>query len=393
MKTLIHRFSIVLAAASLSSLAGCDGGTTEPLRIGATMSQSGAYVTQGSAARNGYLLCAEDLNRSGGLLGRPVEFVIYDDESNQARAQALYEQLITEDRVDAIMGPYGSTLTEAVAPITEKHRFVHITPLAATSSIWEQGRHHLFMVLPPADVFLAGLITLADEHGYQRVAVLHEDALFPHAAGQGAARLANDKGMAVVFNQAYPSGTTDFSAYLQEIAAADTEVLALAASALDNFVAITEQLKALDINVKMIGNSGAVDEYQQALGADADYMFGLSAWEASVPLPGSEAFVAAYQERFQRAPSFHAAGAYGSCQLLAHAITTAGSLNSDAIRDVLLNTEMTTVFGPFKVDKRGYQIAHQGVFIQWQEGEKRVIWPPQQAVAEPIIPMPSWQER
>lgn len=397
-KSKLGKVSFSAVALSLSiafsiSLSGCGNQSQEPLRIGATMSQTGAYQTQGQAARNGYLLCEQDLNAAGGILGRPVEFVIYDDESSQQRARALYEQLITQDQVDAIMGPYGSTLTEAVAPITEKHRFVHISPLAATSSIWEQGRHHLFMVLPPADVFLAGLITLAEQQGYQRVAVLYEDALFPSAAAQGAIDLATTKGMEVVFQQAYASGTEDFRAYLTAIGNADTEVLALAASALTNFVTITEQLKELDVNVNLLGTSGAVDEFQQALGADANYVMGLSAWEASVPLPGSERFVRDYQARFERAPSFHAAGAYGSCQLLAHAIETAGSLNSDAIRDVLLNLEMTTVFGPFAVDKRGYQTAHQGVFVQWQEGEKRVIWPPQQAVATPQMPMPTWSER
>ncbi|MCL4409328.1 amino acid ABC transporter substrate-binding protein [Aliidiomarina haloalkalitolerans] len=390
---LTKKVGTLLTSALLLHLVGCGQQAQEPLRIGATMSQTGAYQTQGQAARNGYLLCEQDLNAAGGLLGRPVEFVVYDDESSQERARALYEQLISVEQVDAIMGPYGSTLTEAVAPITEKHRYVHISPLAATSSIWEQGRHHLFMVLPPADVFLAGLINMAEQHGYQRVAVLYEDALFPAAAAQGAIDLATSKGMDVVFQQAYTSGTEDFRSYLSDIATAETQVLALAASALTNFVTITQQLKELDINVQLMGTSGAVDEFQHALGADADYVMGLSAWEASVPLPGSEQFVRNYQARFQRAPSFHAAGAYGSCQLLAHAITSAGSLNSDAIRDVLLNLEMTTVFGPFAVDKRGYQTAHQGVFVQWQDGEKRVIWPHEQAVSEPRITMPTWSER
>jgi branched-chain amino acid transport system substrate-binding protein len=177
-----------------------------PIRIGATMSLSGAYATQGVPAHNGYRLCEQHLNEEGGLLGRTVEFVIYDDESSTATAIDRYERLIIEDEVDAVMGPYGSTLTEAVAPTTERHRMVQISPLAATSSIWEQGREYLFMVLPPAELFLAGLIEMADERGLTRVAVLQEDALFPRAAGDGAARLARQRGMELHCTRRTPAG-------------------------------------------------------------------------------------------------------------------------------------------------------------------------------------------
>ena len=86
------------------------------------MSETGPYATQGVPARNGYRLCEQDVNEQGGILGREIEFVIYDDESDAETAIALYERLIGEERVDAVMGPYGSTLTEAVAPVTEAHR-------------------------------------------------------------------------------------------------------------------------------------------------------------------------------------------------------------------------------------------------------------------------------
>jgi len=113
------------------------------------MSETGAYSTQGIPARDGYRLCEMHVNEQGGVLGRDIEFLIYDDESDTETAIDLYERLITEDEVDAIMGPYGSTLTEAVAPVTERHRMVHVSPLAATSSIWEQGREYPLWCFPP----------------------------------------------------------------------------------------------------------------------------------------------------------------------------------------------------------------------------------------------------
>jgi branched-chain amino acid transport system substrate-binding protein len=362
----------------------------EPIRIGATMSESGHLSTQGRAAANGYRLCEQHVNADGGLLGREIRFEILDDESDSDTAIALYEQLIVDDEVDAIMGPYGSTLTEAVAPVTERHHMVHISPLAATTSIWEQGREYLFMVLPPAELFLAGLIDLADQHGLERVAILTEDALFPRAAGSGAESLARERGMEVVFHEAYSTGSDDFTTWLERLDDHNIEVLAMAASSLGDFITIVEQMKAADIRIEMFGTSGAVSQFAESLGSAADFSYGLSAWEPTLDNPGIERFVTDYQARFEMAPSFHAAGAYGSCQLFAKAVEHTGSLESDKLRQALLELETTTVFGPYAVDERGYQVANQGLTIQWQHGEKAIVWPSDKAQTQPWHPTPSW---
>lgn len=357
-----------------------DGPT--PIRVGATMSQSGALATQGTAAMNGYRLCEAHLNSSGGVLNRPVEFIIYDDESNSEQAQALYRRLIEEEGVDAILGPYGSTLTEAVAPITEEHQYVHISPLAATSSIWEQGREYLFMVLPPAEVFLSGVIALGEREGFTQFAVLQEDALFPRAAGRGAVDEIAARGLHLVFHETYPSGVGDFNSIAQQLADEGVEVLAMAASALDDFIAMREALIETGIELKLFGTSGAVQEFADALGEHANGVLGLSAWEPTLDNPGVDTFTQTYQARFERAPSFHAAGAYGTCQIWAESVRRANSLTADSIRREILDLDIYTVFGRFRVDERGYQIAHQGVIIQWQDGEKVVVWPDEQASGE-----------
>jgi branched-chain amino acid transport system substrate-binding protein len=381
-------------------LAGC-GGTApapdrpggQPIRIGATMSETGSLATQGIPARNGYRLCEQDVNAQGGLFGRDIEFVMYDDESDPERAVALYERLIVEDGVDAVMGPYGSTHTEAVAPVTERHRQVLISPLAATSSIWEQGRRYLFMVLPPAELFLAGLVDMAADRGLRTVAIVQEDALFPRAAGAGAAERAASHGMDVVLHETYARGTEDFSALLARVQAAGAEVLGMAASSLGDFILVARQMRESDVNVSMFGTSGAVAEFRDALGPTAEYVYGLSAWEPVLPNPGIAEFVAAYRREFHQAPSFHAAGAYGSCQIFVEAARRAGSLDAEALREQLLALEMQTIFSEFAVDERGYQTANRGLFVQWQDGEKVVVWPADLATAEPRFPTPAWNRR
>ncbi len=365
----------------------------QPIRIGATMSETGAYSTQGVPARAGYLLCQKHVNEEGGILGRKIEFLIYDDKSDSKAAVALYEKLIVEDKVEAVMGPYGSTLTEAVAPVTEKHRQVMIAPLAATTSIWEKGRRYIFMVLPPAELFLAGLIDMASRNGLKTVAIIEEDSLFPKAAGKGAVELAKKKGMEVVLHETYAKGTKDFSAILAKVRAAKADVLGMAASSLGHFIVVARQMKEQDINVKMFGNSGAVAEFQKELGKTAEYSYGLSAWEPSLPNPGIKEFVEGYQKEFNKAPSFHAAGAYGSCQIFMEAARRAGSLDSEKLREQLLKLKTKTIFSDYAVDERGYQLANKGLFIQWQDGVKVVVWPDELATGKPRFPAPPWSQR
>jgi branched-chain amino acid transport system substrate-binding protein len=365
----------------------------QPIRIGATMSQTGPYDTQGVPARNGYLLCQKHVNETSGVLGRQIEFVIRDDQSDTRLAPTLYERLIVDDKVDAVMGPYGSPLTEAVAPVTEKHRKVMLAPLAATSSIWEKGRRYLFMQLGPSELFLAGLVDIAARNGLKTVALVSEDTLFPKSAAKGTTELARKSGMDGVLHEEYPKGTKDFSAILAKVKAAKPDVLGIASANLTDFIVFTRQMKEQDVNVKMFGDTTAVAEFQQELGKSAEFVYGASPWEPTVPYPGVKAFVDGYQKEFNKAPSLHAAGAYAGCQLFMEAVRRAGGLDSEKIREQLLRLKTTTIFGEYAVDERGYQIANKGLLVQWQDGAKVVVWPDQFATAKPRFPTPAWSQR
>src|SRR6185312_4155448 len=139
----------------------------------------------GSYQKEGYDICIDELNAKGGLLGRKVELVIYDDQSQPATAVKLYEKLITEDKVDAVMGPYSSAISEAVANVTEKYKKVMVAPLAATTSIFKKGRKYAFMVISPAEVYLEGLVDIAARNKLKTIAIVNEDTLFPKSSAAG----------------------------------------------------------------------------------------------------------------------------------------------------------------------------------------------------------------
>jgi branched-chain amino acid transport system substrate-binding protein len=369
-----------------------------PIRIGASLSLTGTYAKLGKNQHEGYKLCEKDINQKGGLLGRKVEFVVYDDQSTPATAVRLYEKLITEDKVDAIMGPYSSPVTEAAANVTEKYKKVMVAPLAATTSIFkrppDKKRHYIFMVISPAEIYLEGLVDIAARRGLKTVAVVNEDTLFSKAAAAGAADIAKKKGMQVVFQEAYPKGNTDFSALLAKVKAANPDVLA-AATYFDDAVALTRQMRELDINPKMYGVTvgGDLPEFYDTLKQNAEYVYGATQWEPVLPFSGNKEWFEVYKKEFGHEPSYHSAAGYAGCLVYTEAVKRAASLDADKVRDQLLKLEMRTMFGDFKVDQDGFQIAHKMVTFQWQGEKKVVVWPDDLAQGKVRFPTPPWSQR
>lgn len=396
----MFRFVLILSMSTLivAGSASAQQQTTSdrpPLRIGATMSLTGkAYAVQGGYGREGYLLCQKHLNAQGGLLGRPVEFLIYDDESDEKTAARLYEKLITEDKVDAILGPYGTAITEAVADIPDRHRMVMVAANAATSSIWEKGRKYLIMVLAPVDSAAIGALELAARNGLKKVAIVNQDALLPKAVAKTTNELAKSKSLDVVAFETYPTGTSDFSALLTKVRDAAPDLLVAAAVRLDDLVAIMRQMRGMNLDIKMVSSLpyGLLPEFYQQLGKDAEFVYSATFWEAGLPNPGNREFVAAYQKEFNRAPAVQSANSYAGCQIFAEAVRHAGTIESEKLRQALLSLRTKTILGDFAVDQRGFQIGQRAVTIQWQDGKQAVVWPDGLGGA-PRLPTPNWASR
>jgi branched-chain amino acid transport system substrate-binding protein len=384
--------ALAVAVAAISLPADAQG----PIRIGASLSLTGTYAKLGKNQHEGYQLCIKDLNAKGGLLGRKLDLVVYDDQSMPATAVRLYEKLITEDKVDAVMGPYSSPVTEASANVTEKYKKVMVAPLAATTSIFKKTprRQYIFMVISPAEVYLEGLVDMAAKRGLKTVAVVNEDTLFSKAAAAGAVELAKKKGMQVVYTEAYPKGNTDFSALLTKVKAANPDVIA-AATYFDDAVALTRQMKELNVNPKMYGVTvgGDLPEFYDTLKQNAEYIYGATQWEPTLPYPGNKEFFEAYKKDFNHEPSYHSAAGYAGCVIYAEAVKRAGSLEADRVREQLLKLETKTMFGEYKVDQDGFQTAHKMVTFQWHGDKKVTVWPDELAQGKVRFPTPAWNQR
>jgi branched-chain amino acid transport system substrate-binding protein len=385
---------IALALAAATLVASLPAAAQGPIRLGASLSLTGTYAKLGNYQHEGYKLCVKQANDKGGVLGRKIEMLVYDDQSTPSTAVRLYERLITEDKVDAVMGPYSSPVSEAAANVTEKYKKVMVMPLAATTSIFKKGRKYIFMVISPAETYLEGLIDMAARRGLKSVAIVYEDTLFAKTAATGAADLAKKRGMQVTFQEGYPKGNQDFSAILTKIKAVNPDVLA-ASTYFDDAVAITRQMKELNVNPKMYGITvgGDLPEFYDLLKQNAEYIYGATQWEEALPYPGNKEFVEAYKKEFNREPVYHSAAGYAGCVVYLEALKRAGTLDADKVRDTLLKLEMKTAFGEFKVDADGFQVAHKMVTTQWQEGKKAIVWPDELSTAKARFPMPPWTQR
>jgi len=383
------------------------GDAQQPLRIGASLSQTGSFAALGQNQLRGYQLCVKHANEKGGVLGRRIELLVEDDQSKAPTAVAIYEKLIAQDKVDAILGPYGSPITEAVASVNEKYKMPMVT-LAATTSIFKKGRKFIFMVLPPAEIFLEGLMDMAAKRGLKTVALINEDTIFPKATAQGTIELAKKKGLQVVFVEAYPKGTTDFSAILTKVRAANPDVLG-AATYFDDAVAIIRQMKVINLSPKMYGVTvgGDLPKFHEVLSRDAEFVYGATPWDPElvtlragglIPIarqyPGAKEFVESHKREFSGADlSYHTAAGYAICQILVEAIKRTGSLDGEKIREQILKMDLHTVFGHFKVDPDGFQIAHKMLMFQWQDGKKAIVWPEELAPGKARFPTPPWSQR
>jgi len=383
--------------------------TQAPIRIGATVAQSGDAAFDGRTLLRGYQLCVKHTNDNGGVFGRKLELIVYDDALASATASRLYERLIVQDKVDFVLGPWGSGQAEAAADVTEKHKMPMVAPAAAASSIYTKGRKFIFGMNPSGESGLEGLIDLAGKKGLKTVAMIYMDTIYGRAVSQGAAVLAKKNGLQVIMTEAIARGTTDFAAIMTRLRAANPDVLGGAVPVIESSVALIRQLKASSVNPKLTGMTVGVDtfKFHEILGRDAEFVYGAAPWLPElvevragglIPVarqyPGAREFVEAYRSAFPGADlSVNSAAAYGACQVLVEAVRRAGSVDNGKVRGAISQMDYNTVYGRFQVDRDGLQVGHKNVLFQWQDGKRAIVWPEELAPAAPRFPTPPWGQR
>ena len=391
--------AVAVALALVLVVAGAAGANHRPnneVLVGGAISQTGRYAEPAGRQVNSIRLWADEVNARGGLLGHKIVLRLLDDRSDTQTSIKLYEKLITEDKVDLVLGPYSSGITEAVANVTERYKMPFVAYGASSTPIWEKGRKYVFNIVAVAEDYQKGAVHLARQLGIKRAAIIGEDSLFPRQAGKGAREWAQKLGIEIVVDENYPLKQTDFTALLQKIAAAGAEAV-FSNSYFADSAAQLRQMREQNLNFKLYCSTigPGLPNFPEQLGATAEYVLGFSQWEPLPQVlkhPGMKEYIEAYEKRFGEKPNYHAGGAYGALQVTEAAVKKAGSFDGDKLRDALASIDVPTVFGRYKVDARGMN-SHEGLTFQILRGKRLVVWPEKWAESKPELPMPEWSKR
>jgi len=419
---------ITVALALVGLLAAACGGTTTPgagtsgqttvkkdLIIGFTASQTGAQNVASNKQTEGIKLWVDDVTKAGGIKLKDGTILMpqiksYDDQSATDRVQALYTKLINDDKVDFLLSPYSSGLVKAAAVVSEQNGKVMITAGGADDATMEQGFRNIYQVYTPASKYLTGAIDLMLklDPTIKKVAIVNEKDSFSTSVVAAAKPYAESKGLQVVVNQGYDTGTVDFGPFINQISAAAPDAI-IGGGHLPDGTTLAKQLYEKKVSARFVALLVAPPEPTFAdIGDAAQFIVGPSQWEtqtkysaeaaktAGVPFygPTGADFTTAYKAKFSAPPSYHSAGGYAAGLTLQKALEDAGSTDPEKVKTALDKDDFMTFYGriKFSTDPKmhGKQIAHEMVYVQWLKGSDgklatQIVWPAEAKSADPQL--------
>ncbi len=395
------RLAIVGATCAALALAACGAPATPSptsIKIGAVVPLTGRYASGGEQIKNGYELAVEDINNAGGVtVGGtkiPLELILLDDESDPTKTVQRLETLFSSNDVVAYLGGFGSDLHAAAAGIAEKNKVPYLGVAFALKKVHDQGFKYLFSPFPKSPSLAVTTFDMLDTLSPKPSKI----AIFAETTDWGAelrdlwTEQANARGYSVVA-QEYAPGSQDFSPIILAAKDAGAEVVLALPNPPDG-LALAKQMKELDFNANLYLFIRASDSLSWAenLGKDGDYFMLMPGWNPGVKFSGVAEMLERHQAKYGKSAQATTGPAYAAVQILADAITRAGSLDRDKIRDAIAETDMMTVVGSVKFNADGTgQVTT--VINQWQDGKQVLIWPPDQAVGQVAYPAAAWTER
>lgn len=406
----ILMFPLATGIAIFPWTAGTSQAATCPdtIRVGMVFSLTGREARPGNYQVEGIRLAMNQINAAGGVSVKacgkrlPLEPVVYDDQSDQARSAQLAERSMTSDRVPAMISGYSTVLAEAQSVMPDRYQVPWITGGAAASAIFSQGRQWIFGTLSPVDAlgyttmqFLASLVEQGKLSKGLKIAVVVENT--DHGKDYVAGILQWIKEhpgtFGVVFNESFQLGGTDFSGLLQRAKGARADIF-LSDAHLQDYVTMHRQYTQMGLYHRIVsyGARGPEAPARQALGSAVDYVFAGVWWSEDLPYPQVKAFTDAYKKAYGRSPdSWYAATAYDSVRILAKAIEAAGTLDRKAIRDALREVGLTDSILPGQTLKFPVNGQVQAPFVIVQNkpgGRVDIVYPGDAKTGEAVADIP-----
>jgi branched-chain amino acid transport system substrate-binding protein len=378
---------------------------THTILFGAAVSLTGAQAKLGRLTQEGYNFWADYTNTHGGIRVGTTRYSVairyLDDESNPAATARAAEQLISNDHIDFLLGPYGSAEAFAAAAVAERHGVPMISSGGSAERTFNQGYRYVFGVQSPARKYLTGIIEYAVRRTPrpQTIAICAADDAFSLEVQQGTVQSANDHGIHVVYAEHYTDDPATITAAAANIVAKHPDII-LNAGHLQDAIALQNALAANNATALIYGYSVGPDTpaFRTALGSKAQGVLGSAQWSSAVTYLGdpgfyhtAPAYAAAFAKAVGHSPDYHDAEATAAGLAFSYAIQAANSTDHDAVRDALTKLNVTTFFGQIKFDSRGVNVYKPMVVNQIQGDTLVTIYPYRLANAQPIYPAPAWR--
>ncbi len=389
-KTLGISFAMMMASTALAQ-AAC-----EEINIGAAISLTGKYATNGVHTQNGYEFAIKKIDENGGVkIGdKCYKFKVtyYDDESKGDRAATLAERLINQDKVQYMLGPYSSGMTKAIAPVTEKYQIPMIEAEGASRSLFNKGYKYLFAVLSTSEQYLASAVTLAGEKAKEagkemsdvKVAIAVENDPFSLDIRAGVMEDAKKAGMKIVIDEKLPRDLSDMTAILTKVKLIKPDLLVVSGHSKGAATAV-RQIGEQKIASPMIAMTHCeAADVTGNFGAAANDILCSTQWAETLtyedPIFGTAAnyeteFKAAYPEYGEKKVPYQTAQASAAIYVYKDAFERAGSLDKEKVRDAISATDMKTFYGGIKFSEAGNNVAKPMVLRQIQDGKYNVVAP------------------
>jgi branched-chain amino acid transport system substrate-binding protein len=380
------------------------------ITFGAAVSLTGKTAKEGGYIKDGYELFKDEINKAGGFkVGDKkclIDIKYYDDASDPDTSAQLVEKLVTEDKVDLLLGPYGTNPTFSASAIAEKYEIPMIEGGGAGLKIFNRGYNYIFGTLPAAPNYLRSVIdaALAKDPSIKTAAILVENDGFSLEVADGAAAYAKEKGLDVVYKEQYPSNTQDVSSLITAVKAKNPDMILGAGHAADAIL-IMKGLKDQKVNAKAYAFSvgPTSPDFRQTLGKDADYVLGIGPWTEAMKFKGDDVFGTA-QNFAEMMRAKYGADAYktvpyqaasGAAALLAYqkAIEAAGTIEAKAVREALSQLDFQSFYGDVKFTPEGIIVKPMGVVQLQPDGETYTVYPPGAANGEFLYPAKPWDQR
>lgn len=379
--------------------------TQDSITLGIAISLSGRYALLGRQVLEGLECYIRDVNATGGMrLGSenrklPVSLIVEDDESDEAKVRSLTEKLITHDKVDLLMGPYGSGLTLAAAETAEAARQVLWNHSGSADEIFECNLSWVVGLLSPASQYLCAILELLCtlDPEAKRVALLSAKTGFATDMASGALAWIQEHGLTLTSHQLYRSGLDDFSPMLNPLKDDPPDWL-LSVGRVEDDLRLGRQLCDLRPRLKAAGLVvAAISRFKAELGERADGFLAPSQWEPQVEYgvdcgPSESEFLTHYLKGATVPIDYPAAQGYAAGVIAQRCVEEVGGVDQDALRTAASRLRCTTFYGPYAIEAQtGRQTAHPMLVTQWQKGRKEIVWPHTVAEAQPVYPGPLWE--